>query len=279
MARFMTPMRPPSFTVRSAVIAAALSLQMVASASAQVMNATPYVPQPDPAVERLTKRVDTLEADLRAATNRVEQLGFELTRAKKTAEDANAGRLAAEKTITALTGRLDALEKLATPQAAEGAAAPAEATVNLTAQAPAPAAQPTQSADSLPQDEGQLLAAAKNFLVDGKIADAKQAASQYVQLFPKSANAGDAQYTIGEALMIEKDYQAAAAAYGKLLSTYPKSDQAPMGLVKLARALRLLDKKADACKTLALLPQRYPAPSKTEAIKSLVATEKSRAGC
>ena len=249
-----------------------------APVSAQVMNATPYVPQPDPAVERLSKRVDALEADLRTATNRADQLGFELTAAKKAADSANAGRADAERTIAALTGRIEALERLATPQSSPTLSAPAEATVNLK-QSPASGPAPTIDPDSLPQSEGDLLAAAKTFLVDGKVADARLAGETFVQRFPKSASAGDAQYTVGEALMIQKDYQGAAGAYGKLITSYPKSEQAPMGLVKLARALRLLDKKADACKTLALLPQKYPVQAKTDVIKSLVATEKSRAGC
>jgi tol-pal system protein YbgF len=262
-------------------VAAGLSGFAVFSAapvSAQVMNATPYVPQPDPAVERLSKRLDALEADLRSATNRIDQLGFELSSAKKAAAGANAGRVEAERTIATLTGRIEALERLATPQTSATLSAPAEATVNLK-QAPASGPAPSMDPGNLPQGESELLAIAKGLLVDGQIADARQAAEIFVQRFPKSASAGDAQYTVGEAMMIQKDYQGAAGAYGKLITSYPKSEQAAMGLVKLARALRLLDKKQDACKTLGLLQQKYPVQAKTDVIKSLVATEKSRAGC
>ncbi|MEP7210141.1 MAG: hypothetical protein ABI740_04830, partial [Alphaproteobacteria bacterium] len=106
-----------------------------APASAQVLGGGGYVSAPDPAVTSLQNRMDALEADMRKALGRAEQMTFELTQAKKTADEANAGRLEAAKTITALTARADALERLAHGDmvAAAGAVSgPAEATVNLT---------------------------------------------------------------------------------------------------------------------------------------------------
>ena len=66
---------------------------------------------------------------------------------------------------------------------------------------------------------------------------------------------------LADSLLYQDNYQDAANAYGKLSGDYPKSANAPSALVKFARALRLMDKKTDACKTLDLMSKQYPKAS------------------
>jgi tol-pal system protein YbgF len=251
-----------------------------APASAQVLGNGAYAPAPDPAVTSLQNRMDTLEADMRKTVGRAEQLNFELTQAKKTAEEANAGRLEAEKTIAALTARVDALERLAhgdTAAAAGVLSKPAEATVNLNA--PANAAGPASPVDtsSFAQDESGLFSQAKTFMLVPDYPSAQAAFQVFIKKYPKSESVADAQYMLAESLLYQDNYADAAEAYGKVLKAYPKSTHAPEAVAKLARAMRLMGKKPEACKALGLLASNYPKAG--EPAKTIAATEKSRSGC
>jgi TolA-binding protein len=82
---------------------------------------------------------------------------------------------------------------------------------------------------------------------------------------------------LAEALLYQDNYADAAEAYGKVLKAYPKSSHAPEAVAKLARAMRLMGKKPEACKALSLLASNYPKAG--EPAKTIAATEKSRSGC
>lgn len=284
----------PAGLALSAAAAAllAMSATLATPAAAQVFGQAPYVPAPDPAVERLTSRVDALETELRRATGRNEQLTFDLNNARRTAEEANSGRLRAEKDIEALRLRVDTLERIARGEPVDTAALasqPAEATVNLSGNLTGPAgndealasrpadAGATATQPALPQDEAELMKEARNLLLAGDYPAAQTAFTLYLSQHGKGANAAEAQYLLGESMLYQGAYPQAAEAYGDLLSAYPDSTRGPEGLVKLARAMRLMDKKAEACKALGLMPTRFPKAS--NAAKTLAATEKSRAGC
>ena len=251
-----------------------------APASAQVLGGGAYAPAPDPAIASLQNRVDGLEADMRKAVGRVEQLNFELTQAKKIAEDANGGRLAAEKTIAELTPRIEALERLAhgdTVAAPNAAARPAEATVNLTAAPGKAAASAKVDTSSFAQDASGLYAQAKTFMLAPDYPSAQAAFQLFLKKYPKSDSVADAQYMLAESLLYQDNYTDAAEAYGKVLKVHPKSAHAPEAVAKLARAMRLMGKKPEACKALALLASNYPKAG--EPTKTIAATEKSRSGC
>ena len=259
----------------------ATALLLAPPTPAQVFSSTPYVAAPDPAVEQLRSRLDAMEGDLRKATGRAEQLTFDLNQARKTAEEANAGRMKAEKALEALTLRVEQLERMAvgdTASVSSAATQSAEATVNLTG--PAQASDGLTSkvdVSQLPSDEAGLLKEARNLLLAGDYPSAQGAFTSYLATYGKGENAGEAQYLLGEALLYQGDYTAAAGAYGKLLSDYPKSARGPEGLVKLARSMRLMNKKTQACSALALMPKQFPKAS--EGAKQLAATEKQRSGC
>lgn len=257
-----------------------LAVPASAPAAAQVLGGGAYAPAPDPAIASLQNRMDALEADMRKAVGRVEQLNFELTQAKKTADDANAGRLEAEKTIAALTTRIEALERLAhgdTTAAANAASGPAEATVNLTAATGNSAPTARIDTSSFPQDESGLYAQAKTFMLVPDYPSAQAAFQVFLKKYPKSDSVADAQYMLAEAMLYQDNYPDAAEAYGKVLKAYPKSTHAPEAVAKLARAMRLMGKKPEACKALGLLASNYPKAG--EPAKTIAATEKSRSGC
>lgn len=271
----------------SAFIAAAVAV--APRAEGQVFSSQPYVAAPDPAVEQLRGRIDSLEAELRRATDRSERLAFELSQVRKQAEEANAGRKQAEESLADLQRRLRSLENLAgiEPQPQSDASAaptsgPGEArvqsadggTINLP---PAVTGGVIAQSAALPDDEEGLLRESRNLLLGGNYAAAQEGYTTFLARYGKSKNAHEAQYNLGEALLYQESYQEAANAYGKLLSAYPKSSNGPNAMVKLARSLRLLKKPADACKTLALMNKQFPkAPASA---RQLADAERQKANC
>ena len=284
------PSRLP-LPARAVLASAAL---IAAPASAQVLGATPYAPAPDPVIERLQSRVDTLENELRKTTGRNESLAHDLNQAKKTAESAQAENQALEQALAGMRARVEALEALARGEIKElppapdpaamtgGGFAPSSFGPANTPAAPGPGPAPEGLASrvdisTLPTDEAGLLGEARSLLVSGDYPSAHAAAEHYLTTYPKGANADSAQYLLGESMLYQKNYAEAASAYGKLLNDYPKSKQGPEALVKLSRALRLMGKKQEACQALGLMGSQFPKASATA--KTLAATEKAAAGC
>lgn len=278
--------------VRPAVAAlAAVFVFLPQSAAAQVLGQTPYVAQPDPVIERLTARVDTLEAELRTATGKAEQLAFQLSEANRKAEAADSATQELRGVISALAARIEALEAHARGETEElsytdvgPTGAPQEyltvpsdgAATEQATGAPTGLASRVNVSE-LPTDETELLKEARELLLSGDYPSAQQALSVYLDRHPKSPQADSAQYLYGESLLYQENFADAANAYGKLLSEYPGSDRGPEALVKLARSMRLMDKTSEACQALGLMSRQFPNASQTA--RTLAATERSRAGC
>ena len=76
--------------------------------------------------------------------------------------------------------------------------------------------------------------------------------------YPQSQLAGNAQYWLGEAYYVTRDYDNAAAAFRAVGEQYPQSPKVPDALLKLG--MTQIDQKqlADARATLKQVVQRYP---------------------
>lgn len=265
--------------------AAIAIIGMAPRAHAQVFSSTPYVAAPDPAVEQLRLRLEALEGDLRKAVDQAETLGAQLSDARRIAEAADAGRRRAEAEIELLKDRVETLEEevqgVPPPKNDAGlTAAPAKPAQRTSAGAsadPAPPAAPAFDTASLPQDEQGMFDESHAQLIGGNFAGAETAFGAFLKKYPKSKNAADAQYYLGEALLYQDNYADAAGAYGKLIKEYPNSANAPTGLVKLARAMRLMDKRTEACKTLDLMTKQFPKASAVA--KQMAAQERQYAKC
>jgi tol-pal system protein YbgF len=256
----------------------AAMLMLTPPAHGQVLSSTPYIAPADPAVEALRNRVIQLEADLKAATDRTEKLGFDLAQVRRTAEEAKAAQAAAEQKYQDLLSRMEKLEQIASGDtaalAAARAAKPGEVTIN--AAAAQTGATPVELA-SLPEDEEGMYRESRTLLFDNEYASAEAAFVAFLKKYPKSKNAHEAQYMLGDALLYQNRYGDAITAYQKLLNSYPNSANGPMAMAKLGRSLTLMNKKTEACKVLALLPKQFPKASSQA--KETARAESERAGC
>jgi tol-pal system protein YbgF len=81
---------------------------------------------------------------------------------------------------------------------------------------------------------------------------------QYLATYPTSDLADNAQYWLGEAYYVTRDYDNAAVAFRAVGERWPNSRKAPDALVKLGFTQFELKNFAQARTTLTLVTQRYP---------------------
>lgn len=108
-------------------------------------------------------------------------------------------------------------------------------------------------------DEAQRLydSAYRDF-VKGQYALAQQGFSQYVQTFPESDLADNAQYWIGECNYSQKKYAQAIQIFQIVLTQYPDGEKAPGALLKMSYAQLALGKTQNAKDNLERLIKRFP---------------------
>ena len=115
---------------------------------------------------------------------------------------------------------------------------------------------------------------ARTLLEKGDYAAAEKAFTAFINAHHTHTFAGAAQYWLGVTYFVRSQYEKAAASFATLYKTYPKSAKAPDGLLKLAKSLGALERKADACTTLDQLSKDYPKAHHKE-----IAAEREKLKC
>lgn len=99
---------------------------------------------------------------------------------------------------------------------------------------------------------------ARTFLEQGDYEAAERSFAAFVASHPKDKLAGSAQYWLGVTYFVRGNYEKAVTAFAKGYKNYPQSPKAADNLLKLAKSLSALDRKADACTTLDQLISEHP---------------------
>lgn len=126
-------------------------------------------------------------------------------------------------------------------------------------------------------NEGDQYKAAYGHVLSGDYSVAEQEFRQYLDSYPSSARAADANFWLGEALYSQGKYNDAAKTFLNAHQKYSGSEKAPEMLLKLGMSLAALDNKDTACATLREVTKRYPKASK--AVSGKVASEEKRLAC
>ena len=99
---------------------------------------------------------------------------------------------------------------------------------------------------------------ATSFLKVGDYNTAERALKEFVQTNPNHQLAGNAQYWFAETFRIRQLYVDAASAYLEGYQKYPKSEKAPINLLKLGVSLVQIGEKDQGCLMIAGVKKQYP---------------------
>jgi tol-pal system protein YbgF len=256
-------------------------------------------------VEQTEVRLSQIEGQMRDLTGKLEESLFRSTQIQQ--------RL--DKLIGDVDFRLGQLERGGAPAASAQPAlaaepptaaavqaapraganvAPGEQRLVLVPGQPAPAPQPAQQAQAggAPAAAGQVALPAGTPEVQyefayglyqqavqdrGDFGRAETALRQFIAANGPHRLAGDAQYWLGETFYARRDWNAASREFAAQFRAYPQNAKAPDSLLRLGQSLGQLNRKPDACGTLAELDRRYPNAS--QSIKIAATRERQRLQC
>ena len=115
---------------------------------------------------------------------------------------------------------------------------------------PAPEPQPVIEPPALPAEEDpeaiRLFRRAREDYQQGNYEVAIILFKQYLRQYPQSAQAGDAQYWIGESLYAQKEYNAAIVAFDEVIQQYPQNEMVGAATLKVGLSFANLDDKPNA---------------------------------
>ena len=120
---------------------------------------------------------------------------------------------------------------------------------------PAPLVTPPSTGGGDPQREYDQAFAQ---LRDGAFDDAVVSFSVFLQRYPDSTLAGNAQYWLGEAHYVNRDFEAAKSAFQAVLDKYPTSAKVPDAKLKLGFTLAELKQIDEARRVLQEVRTQYP---------------------
>ncbi len=117
---------------------------------------------------------------------------------------------------------------------------------------------PSQPPGEEKLSEAELYAMAKKAFDKNEIDKARQGFQQFLQIYPQSKNADNAQFWIGETYYREKWYEKSILEYQKVLENYPQGNKLPASLLKQGLAFSNIGDKANARLILKELIKKYP---------------------
>lgn len=211
-------------------------------------NATVNADDTSELVVQLINRVGALEEDNRELRGQIDEARHDIKQLTQRFETLNSD----------LDYRLNSTDK--------GDLPPALTTSSLT--------DTTPESETITSDASSEYEHARSLLEQGDYAASEAAFSRFLKAHPKDKNAGAAQYWLGVTFFVRGQHEKAAGSFAKGYKSYPKSSKASHSLLKLAKSLGALDRKADACTTLDQLVKEYPKEHVEE-----VAREKKKLEC
>ncbi|QKK11914.1 MAG: tol-pal system protein YbgF [Pseudomonadota bacterium] len=153
--------------------------------------------------------------------------------------------------------RVETGGQITAPAVAPGAASPP-----VTTGAPAPTTAPGSSAPAAtatdPAQEQAAYQLAFNLLKEGRYQRAIGQFQEFLAHYPGGTYADNAQYWLGEANYVTRNFTQAIDEFRKVLSGFPDSPKGADALLKIGYAQYELQQWQDARATLTEIGQRYP---------------------
>lgn len=179
----------------------------------------------------LYNSIEEIRASTQEATGSLERQILKAQRSQGGAAASGATDTVLTKEVEGLDERVARLEQMLGVAKAEGGSA---------------APRKEQAAKPEVQDEDAMYNAALNLFRNGKYEAAQTMFAQFIERYPNSQNADNAQFWIGECLSKRKEYGKAILEYQKVVEKYSKGNKVPDALLKQALAFKALGDKTSA---------------------------------
>jgi tol-pal system protein YbgF len=245
-------------------------LSLALTALTALLGACASTPEPDPVQVKLadidarvarTERIAANQAELSQRLDEIQQSLRELRGRLDQLEHSNEALSKQQRDLYAdLDKRLSAATSAAGAASGAAAAASDETPAGAGAAAPAPAESAGgAAASSTPSSvEQAVYGQAFDALKAGSYSVAIAGFKDFLGTYPASPLAENAQYWLGEAYYVNKDYDAAAGAFRAVLKKWPAARKAPDALLKLGFTQAAQKQYAAARATLDEVTKKYP---------------------
>jgi tol-pal system protein YbgF len=212
------------------------------------------------ALVELVQRVEELQSELRDLRGLIEQQGYEIEGIKKRQRELY---LDVDRRIRDLeVGGVPAPAAAAGAASAAGTAGaatappanPREPTTTVSAPPPAP----TVGSPEITQAERNAYQQAFELLKEGRYREAITMFESFLATYPNGSYSDNAQYWLGEANYVLRQFEPALAEFNKVITNFPRSTKVPDAMLKLGYTQYELKQYADARATLERLLSAYP---------------------
>jgi tol-pal system protein YbgF len=136
-------------------------------------------------------------------------------------------------------------------------------------------APPAAAAANAP-DPNQLYDQSTADLTQGRYALALQGFREFLNRFPTSELADNAQYGIGECFFAQSKFDSAAVEYARVGETWPQGDRVPAALYKQALSENSLGRIDASRKTLQDLVKRFPQSGEAQLARDRLGSTRRR---
>jgi tol-pal system protein YbgF len=217
----------------------------------------------NPAVLDMIQQVDQIAEDINLLRGEIEIQGHDLGEIKKRQRelyqdiDRRLRDLENRPSSQAPAAQISVPQVTAPAQAAAGSTE----TPSLAPAAPAtPAAPTTPAAAPSPTEEAERVAyqAAFDTLKEGRYKEAKVELRAFLDKYPNSSYAGNAQYWLGEAHYVTRNFEQGIVEFETVLRTYPDSNKVPDAMLKLGYTFYELKQYPQSKAILQDLSERFP---------------------
>lgn len=223
------------------------------------------------ALIEMATRLDQLQAEIQKLRGDVEVHGRDLETIKQRQRDLylDIDRRLRRAEVGSATPSTPPTAPSSTPSATAPSAPPAEpaqpATPGVATAPPSvptsppapPAAEPTRPAVD-PARQALAYQAAFDLLKEGRYPESITAFEQFLANYPGGDYADNAQYWLGEARYVTRDFDAAARDFQLVIRQYPGSPKVPDAMLKLGYTQYELGQYAEARATLTELRRNHP---------------------
>ena len=192
--------------------------------------------------------LEQIREDILGLRGRIEETEYLLGKRQKGVEESEDDRL----------GRMDKLEKLSLQN--EDRVNRIEQYLNLESSKKAGEGEKKVAADTTRKapSQSELYKAAKQSFDSGDFDTARDKFQAFLTQYPKSANADNSQFWIGETYYREKWYEKSILEYQKVIENYPKGNKVQASLLKQGLSFLNLGDKANSRLILKELVSKYP---------------------